>query len=165
MHLVKEESRGASVIRNVGYGAAYVLGHGAVFVSASVVCLLAYLILPWESGWDRAVLAEWSDYELGLIAQSALIAFCAATAADALIRWCWGEDARVQIHRTVVISVLGMFILMAGIQHDFRTGIYPDQLTLTFQLVKAMLYGVAIALVVSARMQLRHVGAWLRRAA
>jgi hypothetical protein len=165
MHLVKEEFRGADVIRNAGYAAAYVVGHGALFATVSAVCLASYVIVPWGSGWYQTIFVEWFGYEIGYVARSALIAFCAATAADALIRWCWGEDARVQIHRTVVISVLGMFILMAGIQHDFRTGIYPDQLTLTFQLVKAMLYGVAIALVVSARMQLRHVGAWLRRAA
>jgi hypothetical protein len=165
MHLVKEEFRGADVIRNAGYAAAYVVGHGALFATVSAVCLASYVIVPWGSGWYQTAFAEWFEYEIGFVALSALIAFCAATAADAGIRWFWREDSLIPLHRTVVLSVLGMLFVMAGVQHEFRLGIIPTEPTLAWQVVMPLLYGVAAALVVSAKMQLRHVGAWLRRAA
>jgi hypothetical protein len=165
MHLVKEEFRGAPAIRNVGHGAALVVGHGATFILVSAVCLVTYLMLPWVSQRDRFVLVEWSDYAIGFVARSALIAFGAATAADAGIRWCWGEDSRIRIHRTVVMSALGMLFLMAGIQYGFRVGDYPTDPMLPWRFVKPMLCGVAAALVVSAKMQLSHLGSWLRRVA
>jgi hypothetical protein len=165
MHLVKEEFRGADVIRNAGYAAAYVVGHGALFATVSAVCLASYVIVPWGSGWYQTIFVEWFGYEIGYVARSALIAFCAATAADAGIRWCWREDSRIRIHRTVVMSVLVMLFVLAGNAHELRMGVFPTEARPAWQFVMPMLYGLAAALVVSARMQLRHVGAWLRRAA
>jgi hypothetical protein len=165
MHLVNEESRGASVIRITRHGAAFVVGHGALFATISAVCLVWYLGPRWASGWYQMAFVEWFDYPIEFAARSALIALCTATAADATIRWCWREDARIRLQRTVVMGALGMLFVLAGNERELRMGVFPPEVSPAWQFVMPMLYGVAAAVLVSARMQLRNVGALLRRAA